>query len=507
MLLDRINSWLLCILLVLAPMEAQASQNALLSPTTGTVSGLQLTNNYNNALDSLNTCNSGATAPTNQLTGIASLGNCWLNTTSNPYPKQTYDGANWLTPYWIDVVNHMTDVKIGGGSTSLASASTDDLCGTSVAPMAYISITGTTTINSFGSTCNAGHVKIITFTGILTLTYNATSMIIPGAANIITAAGDQAVVISLGSGNWQIVAYTPASGAALINPSVDLGTVLFTFLTAPPSSKYLFAYGQAVSRTTYATFMTDTTITQSVTRTNGSPTLTGFSDTTQIPTGAPVEGSGIPTSTTISSCTSSTCTMSANASSSGTANVQIFPNGNGDGSTTFNLPNCQGVTLAGRDNMSGTPRAVLTSSYFGTNPDALGAFGGAQSKTLATANFPPYTPSGGLSGSVVASISNTLQVNSSGTLTPPGGGTTAVAVANSATGVQATGLLNGGGSTGAFVGNAQGGTSTPFSLVQPTLTANCMVRVLAMLDAPAAPNSFASNDNHQPVADRRRLVA
>jgi hypothetical protein len=42
--------------------RAMAAQNALTSPTTGTVSGLQITNNYNAALDSLNTANSGATA-------------------------------------------------------------------------------------------------------------------------------------------------------------------------------------------------------------------------------------------------------------------------------------------------------------------------------------------------------------------------------------------------------------------------------------------------------------
>jgi hypothetical protein len=128
----------------------------------------------------------------------------------------------------IDATNHATDVKIGGGAASVASAATVDLCGAAVAPQAYITITGNVTVSSFGATCKAGHVKIVTFASALTLSYNAISLIIPGAANVITAAGDQAVVVSLGSGNWQVVAYTPATGQALINPAVDVGDYVMT---------------------------------------------------------------------------------------------------------------------------------------------------------------------------------------------------------------------------------------------------------------------------------------
>src|ERR1700731_3642145 len=103
MMLDRINALLLSVLLAIAPLaSARASQNALLSPTTGTVSGLHLTNNYNSALDSLNTANSGATAPTNQLSGSASMGNWWLNTTAPPFPLGMNDGSsNWPSLAWL----------------------------------------------------------------------------------------------------------------------------------------------------------------------------------------------------------------------------------------------------------------------------------------------------------------------------------------------------------------------------------------------------------------------
>ena len=65
----------------------------------------------------------------------------------------------------------------------------------------FVDITGTTTIAALG-TVAAGQVFFLRFTGVLTFTYNGTSLIIPGAANILTAIGDIACMLSLGSGNW-----------------------------------------------------------------------------------------------------------------------------------------------------------------------------------------------------------------------------------------------------------------------------------------------------------------
>jgi hypothetical protein len=93
-------------------------------------------------------------------------------------------------------------------SSSLASAATTDL---STASGNYVHITGTTTITSFG-TCSPGSRFVLVFDGVLTLTYNATSLIIPGSANKTTAAGDACMIISEGSGNWKIVGYFAISG-------------------------------------------------------------------------------------------------------------------------------------------------------------------------------------------------------------------------------------------------------------------------------------------------------
>jgi hypothetical protein len=90
-------------------------------------------------------------------------------------------------------------------SSNIASASTTDL---STATGVYVSITGNTTINSFG-TCAAGVVRFLTFASTPTITYNATSMIVPGGGTNLTAgAGDSATFVSLGSGNWVCVGYS-----------------------------------------------------------------------------------------------------------------------------------------------------------------------------------------------------------------------------------------------------------------------------------------------------------
>lgn len=111
------------------------------------------------------------------------------------------NGTNW-------VVLPMTGIR--GALSTVASAATTDIGSTA---SDRISITGTTTITSFGTVPNV--VRFVTFSGALTLTYNATSLILPGAASLTTAAGDAAVLSSDSSGNWRCLAYTPASGTAL----------------------------------------------------------------------------------------------------------------------------------------------------------------------------------------------------------------------------------------------------------------------------------------------------
>ena len=128
----------------------------------------------------------------------------------------TLDGAV-MTPSLVDnavrelmeqIAVQLGDMGVKGAD--IASATTTNLAN---ATGWYLDITGTTTITGFG-TVNEGQIYMLRFTGALTLTYNASSLILPGAASITTAAGDVAFMMSLGSGNWRCLVYQRASGLA-----------------------------------------------------------------------------------------------------------------------------------------------------------------------------------------------------------------------------------------------------------------------------------------------------
>lgn len=80
----------------------------------------------------------------------------------------------------------------------------------------YFNVTGTTTITDIDfATDKAGRKAWVKFAGILTLTHNASTLILPTGANITTAAGDTACFVSEGSDVIRCVAYNRASGAPL----------------------------------------------------------------------------------------------------------------------------------------------------------------------------------------------------------------------------------------------------------------------------------------------------
>ena len=70
-----------------------------------------------------------------------------------------------------------------------------------------LSIAGTAAITSLGTGGASGIVRRLVFTTALQITHNATSLILPGGANITTAAGDIAEFVCLGSGNWRCISY------------------------------------------------------------------------------------------------------------------------------------------------------------------------------------------------------------------------------------------------------------------------------------------------------------
>lgn len=163
-------------------------------------------------------------AATLSLTAAATLGagwHCWVvadvaAVVIDPNGAETINGAATITiPYGSSTLvicdgtnfRALSDYLYLNPSIDVASAATTDI---GAAASQYVRVTGTTTITSLGSATN-GIYRRVRFAGALTLAHNATSLILPGSANITTANGDIAEFISEGSGNWRCVRYQYAA--------------------------------------------------------------------------------------------------------------------------------------------------------------------------------------------------------------------------------------------------------------------------------------------------------
>ena len=153
---------------------------------------------------------------------------------------------------------------------------------------------------------------------------------------------------SLIEGTPYVVTYYASVGEFILhniagNPyNIPLAGGLDYWGTTTPNSAFVFPYGQAISRTTYATLFA----------------------------------------------------------------IMSTTHGVGDGSTTFNLPDKRGRASAGKDDMGGSSANRLTNQTGGLNGDTLGATGGAETHTLTAAQAPANmagTGTGVGSGSIGAS--------------------------------------------------------------------------------------------------------
>ncbi|WP_407122832.1 hypothetical protein [Bradyrhizobium sp. STM 3561] len=108
----------------------------------------------------------------------------------------------------------------------------------------------------------------------------------------------------------------------------------------------------------------------------------------------------------------------------------------------------------------------------GLTARALGSTTGNETATLATANLPPYTPSVSLSGGQIQLGWATNNANWGG-----GSNQTVTALANVGTGNTLTITTSNGFTLPTVNVGAQGGTSTPFGLMQPTFFTNFMIKL------------------------------
>lgn len=120
------------------------------------------------------------------------------------------------------------DVYINGGTLRLTKGA--DVASATALPLItdgnYFDVTGTTTITSFNSV-GVGTQVVLKFNGILTLTHNATDLILPSGANITTAAGDVAGFVEYASGDYRCLWYTKANGLSVAG-GITASTVVAT---------------------------------------------------------------------------------------------------------------------------------------------------------------------------------------------------------------------------------------------------------------------------------------
>lgn len=146
--------------------------------------------------------------------------------------------------------------------------------------------------------------------------------------------------------------------------------------------------------------------------------------------------------------------------------------GAGDGSTTFNVPDARGRVSAGKDNMGGTSADRLTNKPRGVNGDVLGAAGGFEENALTVDQIPPHAHSGTTSVS-----GDHFHDNITARVSSPGSGTGMVnSGGGNATVTMAARTNNAGAHAHTFGTNAVGG-GMPFSIVQPTIIFNKIIKV------------------------------
>lgn len=186
----------------------------------------------NSALQALASNNGGAAAPS------TTYANQWWFDTVNDQLKirdeantswiivASLSGTTWI-PYrsgtaigpmaTLDDTAIARDLVMSGkriltAAQTIASATTVDL---SAATGNVITVSGTTPVTGWGTVQN-GAVFIIIFSGAVPCTHNATSNIMIGGVSRTQVAGDMAVLLSLGSGNWRWLINSKADGSAIV---------------------------------------------------------------------------------------------------------------------------------------------------------------------------------------------------------------------------------------------------------------------------------------------------
>jgi microcystin-dependent protein len=245
-----------------------------------------------------------------------------------------------------------------------------------------------------------------------TLTLNVDSL---GAKPLRSAPSTELLAGTLIQGTPYVAVYNNNDAVFYLqsffgNPyNIPLGAGLPFFLPTAPNSSFVFPFGQAISRTTYSA-------------------LFALMSTTY---------------------------------------------GTGDGSTTFNLPDLRGRTIAGKDDMGGSAASRLTNSGSGIVGATLGAVGGGETQTLTLAQLPTGITSRNASQAINVSGTNLIALKSSG----PADNFGSIAGSGQWDNITQGVTINSTGNNDITVtSNNTSGNAHP--IVQPTIVCNCIIRVI-----------------------------
>lgn len=280
----------------------------------------------------------------------------------------------------------------GGGTFSFSATAWSDI------------VSKPTTVSGFGITDAALNTRTISAGGLATgggdLSANRT-ITVTAASQAEAEAGSATTVVMTPQRTAQAITALGGSGS-----SVPAGTVTSFAGRAAPTG-WLFCYGQAVSRATYANLFSALVSRSTVTITIASPGVISwtnhglnigdpvkFSTTGTLPTGiSPAGGyyviaAGFTANSFRISGTRTGSAINTTGSQSGVHTCESGPYGIGDGSTTFNVPDLRGRVGAGNDSMGGTSADRLTGASQPLNGDWLGFAAGDETNTIDSGNLP-----------------------------------------------------------------------------------------------------------------------
>jgi len=159
----------------------------------------------------------------------------YYNTTDGRVYRRNAANSAWLDEGLVDeLINAASVSEVLTGTSTSKAVTPDSLAGiwqrgTDIASASTLSlpatgggvfnVTGTTGITGISSAQGGRCIKV-RFAGALTITHNGTSLILPGAANITTVAGDVAEFVNeaaqdASGSNWRCVNYMRSTGSPL----------------------------------------------------------------------------------------------------------------------------------------------------------------------------------------------------------------------------------------------------------------------------------------------------